>query len=218
MSPIQTSRRHFSVSNLEVNARKQANMAKKYPSSKWVPLDVQRHLEPDVLVALGLGERIEEWYAPWLGKLGSIDAYDAPAILAWRNETIKDARRNFNLEAPISMIVTSAAGHVKVLQEPCPAYHAIREGARFRDALSSIAARVAHDDALFESMYSKFDASSVSYIVDGALFELLSSNFGDVERAFWTAAVEINRVEFGLVLSIDFQEFIDRLPPAKAQP
>ena len=193
-------------------------MAKKYPSSKWVPLDVQRHLEPVVLVALGLGERIHEWYAPWLGKLSSIDAYDAPAILAWRNETIKDARRNFNLEAPISMIVTSAAGYMKILQEPCPAYHAIREGARFRDALSSIAARVAHDDALFDLVYSEFDASNVSRIVESALFELLSLKFGDVARSFWTAAVEINRVEFGRDLSIDSQEFIDRLPPAKAQP
>lgn len=193
-------------------------MTNRRPSEKWVPSDIQQHLDADVLAALALGERIDEWYSPWLDQLNLIDAYDTPAILSWRNEAIEDARSKFGFASPISTIVTTAVGSLKVLQEPCPAYHAISEGARFRDALSSVAARVAHSDELWELMCSRFDAETISQVVGCALYDLISSRFGNVEQAFWVAADELNRVHFGQGLSIGFQEFISLLPPAKSKP
>lgn len=192
-------------------------MTKKRPSTKWVPSDIQQHLDADALAVLALGERIDTWYWPWLNRIHLIGAYDAPAILSWRNEAIEDARRKFGFASPISMIVTTAVGSLKVLQEPCPAYHAIREGARFRDALSSVAARVAYSDELWEVMCSRFDAETISQVEDCALFDLLSSHFGNVEQAFWKAADELNREYFSQGLTIGFQDFINLLPPAKSK-
>lgn len=193
-------------------------MTNRRPSEKWVPSDIQQHLDEDALAVLALGERIDEWYAPWLDRLNLIDAYDAPAILSWRNEAIEDAHRKFGFASPISTIATTAVGSLKVLQEPCPAYHAIREGARFRDALSSVAARVAHSDELWELMCSRFNAETISQVVECALLDLISSRFGNVEQAFWIAADKLNRVHFGQGLTTGLQEFINRLPPAKSKP
>lgn len=190
-------------------------MTKRRPSEKWVPSDIQQHLDADVLAVLALGERFNEWYFPWLERIHIIDVYDAPAILSWRNEAIEDARRKFGFASPTSMIVTTAVGSLKVLQEPCPAYHAIREGARFRDALFSVAARVAHSDELWELMYARFNAETVSQVVECALYDLLSTHFGNVEQAFWKASDELNRIHFGQGLTIGFQDFLNLLPPPK---
>lgn len=193
-------------------------MTKRRPSEKWVSSDIRQHLDADVVAVLSLGERINEWYLPWLDRIHLIDAYDAPAILSWRNEAIEDARRKFGFASPVSTIVTTAVGSLKVLQEPCPAYHAIREGARFRDALYSVSARVAQSDELWELMYSRFNAETVSQVVECALYDLLSTHFGNVEQAFWKATDELNRVHYGKGRTVEFKKFINLLPPSKSKP
>jgi hypothetical protein len=209
--------RYFLVWFWKVTAETKAMSTSKVSSASWATLGVQKHCDPETRDVLAFAERLDRWYVPWLLVLSTIDKYDEAAILCWRNDTIADAQNQFGLTAPISAIETSAADHLKVLQEPGTPYQALREGIRFRDALSSIASRVATSDELWELLYSEFDAKSVSQIIDCALFDLISSDFGQAERAFWKASVEINQAGFGRHLSINFQDFLDHLPADKTK-
>lgn len=143
--------------------------------------------------------RVYRWYAAHLEILARLDKTDARAILGWQYRALENGATTFGLQCPTSMIVTSAGGHLAFDQGISPAYCALREGLRQRDAVRLITSKLAlNDDAWCTLLNPILGSADIGTpIEDTALLILLDQHFGNAGDAVWRVILTWHHEQIG---------------------
>lgn len=144
-------------------------------------------------------DAVASWFAPHARALYRLDHDDAKAIYGWQLRTLESGLQVFGIQCPTGLVVMAAGAHLETDQSLTPAYCALREGERQRNALRSIAASVAVDDDVWAALMAPIDDVDFTgkAVIDSALLILLDQHYGRASDAFWLVVSTWHEAQFG---------------------